>query len=51
MCEVCVHGSWFDYRWDVCEHGSVLATVVTPASLRHLVTVGNVGVWSCLDVV
>jgi hypothetical protein len=18
-CEACVHGSWFGYRWDVCE--------------------------------
>jgi hypothetical protein len=22
-CEACVHGSWFVYRWDACEHWSV----------------------------
>jgi hypothetical protein len=39
------------YRWDACECGSVLATGVTPVSLRLLITVGNLGAWSCLDVV
>jgi hypothetical protein len=31
--------------------GQFLATGVTPVSLRPLITVGNLGVWSCLDVV
>jgi hypothetical protein len=43
--------AWFGYRWDVCEHWSVLATGVTPMSLRPLITVGNLGAWSCLDIV
>jgi hypothetical protein len=47
---VCI-GAWFGYRWDACERGSVLATGVTPVSLRPLITVGNLGVCSCLDVV
>jgi hypothetical protein len=46
-----VHGSWFGYRWDAYEHGTVLTTGVTPVSLWPLITVGNLGVWSCLDVV
>jgi hypothetical protein len=62
-CEACVHGSWFGYRWDAyefcwfgyrwdaCERGSILATGVTHASLWPLITVGNLGAWSCLDVV
>jgi hypothetical protein len=50
-CETCVHGSWFGYRWDTCERGSVLATGVTPMNLRPLITFGNLGEWSCLDVV
>jgi hypothetical protein len=33
------------------EHWSVLVTGVTPMSLRPLITVGNQGVWSCLDIV
>jgi hypothetical protein len=45
-----VHGSWFGHRSDACEHGLVLATGVTPVSLWPLITVGNLGVWSCLDV-
>jgi hypothetical protein len=40
---VCI-GAWFGYRWDACERGSVLATGVTPVSLRPLITVGNLGV-------
>jgi hypothetical protein len=42
---------WFGYRWDACEHWSVLAIGVTPVSLRPLITVGNLGAWSCLDIV
>jgi hypothetical protein len=34
-----------------CEHGSVLATCVTPMSLWPLVTGNNLGAWVCLDVV
>jgi hypothetical protein len=28
-----------------------VAIGVTPVSLRPLITVGNLGVWSCLDIV
>jgi hypothetical protein len=28
-----------------------VATGVTPVSLRPLITVGNLGAWSCLDIV
>jgi hypothetical protein len=42
---------WFGYRWDACERLSFLATGVTPVSLRPLITVGNLSVWSCLDIV
>jgi hypothetical protein len=41
----------FGYRWDACERWSVLATGVTPESLRPLITVGNIGAWLCLVVV
>jgi hypothetical protein len=41
----------FGYRWDACERWSFLATGLTPVSLRPLITVGNPGVWSCLDIV
>jgi hypothetical protein len=41
----------FGYRWDACERWSFLATGVTPVSLRPLIIVGNLGVWSCLDIV
>jgi hypothetical protein len=41
----------FGYRWDAYERWSVLATGVTPGSLRPLITVGNLGAWSCLDIV
>jgi hypothetical protein len=41
----------FGYRWDAYERCSALATGVTPGSLRPLITVGNLGVWSCLDIV
>jgi hypothetical protein len=34
----------FGYRWHACEHCLVLATCVTPTSLRPLITVGNLGV-------
>jgi hypothetical protein len=43
--------AWFGYRWDACERWLVLATGVTPMSLKPLITMGNLGVWSCLDVV
>jgi hypothetical protein len=43
--------AWFGYRWDAYERWSVLAIGVTPVSLRPLITVGNLGVWSFLDVV
>jgi hypothetical protein len=33
----------FGYRWDACERWSVLATAVTPGSLRPLITTGNLG--------
>jgi hypothetical protein len=41
----------FGYRWDACEHWSVLATGVTPVSLWPLINMGNLGVLSCLNVV
>jgi hypothetical protein len=44
-----VHG--FGYRWDAFERWSVMATCVTPVTLRHLTTVGNLGAWSCFDIV
>jgi hypothetical protein len=28
-----------------------VATGVTPVRLRPLITVGNIGAWSCLDIV
>jgi hypothetical protein len=46
-----MHGSWIGYMWDACERWSVLATGVTPASLWPLITVGNLGVSYCLDVI
>jgi hypothetical protein len=42
---------WFGYKWDACERWSVLATVVTPVSLRPLITVGNLGELLGLDIV
>jgi hypothetical protein len=41
----------FGYRWDACERWSFVATGATPVSLRPLITVGNIGAWSCLDIV
>jgi hypothetical protein len=41
----------FGYRWDTCEHWSFVATGVTPVSLRPLITMGNLGAWSCLVIV
>jgi hypothetical protein len=41
----------FGFRWDACERWSFLAMGVTPVSLRPLITVGNLGPWSCFDVV
>jgi cytochrome bd-type quinol oxidase subunit 2 len=48
-CEACVHGSWFGYRWNACECWLVLATGVTHVSLWPLVTMGSLGVLSCLE--
>jgi hypothetical protein len=39
-----VHDSWFGYRWDTCDLGSVLVTGVTPVSLWPLFTGSNLGV-------
>jgi hypothetical protein len=44
-------GACFGYRWDDCERWSFVATGVTPVSLRPLITVGNLGARSCLDIV
>jgi hypothetical protein len=41
----------FGYRWDACERWSFVAIGVTPATLRPLITVGNLGEWSCLVIV
>jgi hypothetical protein len=43
--------AWFGYRWGACERRSVLAIGVTPVSLRPFITVGNLGAWSCIDIV
>jgi hypothetical protein len=50
-CEACEYGSWFGYRWDAYQCGLVLATDVTPMSKWSLITMGNLGAWSYLDVV
>jgi hypothetical protein len=50
-CEACVHSSWFGYRWDACECWSVLAAGVSLVSSWPLMTVGNLGALSSLDVV
>jgi hypothetical protein len=50
-CKDCVHGSWSSYRWDAYERWSILSTGVTPVALGPLVTIGNLGASSCLDVV
>jgi hypothetical protein len=44
-CDACVHGSWLQV--DACERGSVLDAGVTPVSLWPLITMSNLGVWSC----
>jgi hypothetical protein len=41
----------FGYRWDAYERWSFVATGVTHVSLRPLITVGNLGAWSCLVIV
>jgi hypothetical protein len=41
----------FGYRWDAYECSSFVATGVTLVSLRPLITVANLGVWSCLVIV
>jgi hypothetical protein len=43
--------AWFGYRWDACERWLVLATGVIPVSWRPLITISNLGAWSCLDIV
>jgi hypothetical protein len=40
----------FGYRWDACERWPFLATGVSPVSLRPLITMGNLGAWSCVDI-
>jgi hypothetical protein len=42
---------WFGYRWDTYGRWTFLAIGVTPVSLRPLITIGNLGAWSCLDIV
>jgi hypothetical protein len=49
-CEACGYSSWFGYRWDACERWSVLTIGVTPMSLWPLITMGNLGASSFLDV-
>jgi hypothetical protein len=41
--------AWFGYWWGACQCLLVLARGVTPVSLWPLITVGNLGAWSCLD--
>jgi hypothetical protein len=41
----------FGYRWDAYKRWSFVAIDVTPVSLRHLITMSNLGAWSCLDIV
>jgi hypothetical protein len=41
----------FGYRWVSYERWSFVATGVTPVSSRLLITVGNLGVWSCVVIV
>jgi hypothetical protein len=43
--------AYFGYRLDACERWLFLAIGVTLVSLRLLITVRNLGVWSCLDIV
>jgi hypothetical protein len=43
--------AYFGYRWDACERWSFVAIGVTPVRLRPLITVGNLGAWSCLVIV
>jgi hypothetical protein len=43
--------AYFGYKWDAYERWSFVATGVTPMSFRPLITVGNLGVWSCLDII
>jgi hypothetical protein len=50
-CKGCGHGCWFGDRWDASECCLVLATGVTPISLWPMITVGNLGALSCLDVI
>jgi hypothetical protein len=45
------HSPGFGYRGETCEFWLVLDTGVRPVSLWPLVTVSNLGAWSCLDVI
>jgi hypothetical protein len=51
LVEACGHSPGFSYMGETCELLFILATVVRPVSLWPLITVGNLGVSSCLDVV
>jgi hypothetical protein len=41
----------FGYKWDACERSSFFTIGVTPMSLMPLITMGNLGTSSCLDIV
>jgi hypothetical protein len=43
--------AYFGYRWDACERWSFLAIGMTHVGLRLLITMSNLGAWSCLDIV
>jgi hypothetical protein len=43
--------AYFIYRWDDCERWSFVTIGVTHVSLRPLITMDNLGAWSCLDIV
>jgi hypothetical protein len=51
ICGMPVSSGRFGYRWDACELWSVLATCVTLVSLRPLIIVGNLDLWSYLNIV
>jgi hypothetical protein len=45
-------GSWYAAgAKPVCMFWLQVATGVTPVRLKPLITVGNLGAWSCLDIV
>jgi hypothetical protein len=49
--EACGHSPSFGYRGETCELWLVLATGVRPVTSWPFVTMSNLGVFSCLDVV